>query len=462
MWKFLRRITLTQWIFIGMGLGALLGVTFPDAERAQNGWAASDLKLLSDLFVRMIKMIIAPILFSTLVIGIAGHGDDLKKVGRLAFRSILYFEIVTTIALLVGLAAVNLVRPGEDARLTAAIRAAEAAGGGPQLAQAKSFADHVREVVPTSFVEALATNNVLQIVFFSILFAVALTKVRGPAKQAVLSFAEGLAETMFKLVAIVMRFVPIGVGAAIATTVAHSGIAVLLPLLKLVLTLYAALIVFALVGLLPAALLARVPVLPFLKQIREPALIAFSTTSSDAALPLAMQRMEAFGVPRRIVAFVMPTGYSFNLDGSTLYLALASVFVAQAAGVELSWGQQAAMMLTLMLTSKGVAAVPRASLVILSGTLTAFNLPLAAITVILAVDELMDMARTTVNLVGNCLATAVMARWEGEFTPGVPAGPGERVDAELGDPDGPLGPSERTALVHAHAGGGDGAFPGRA
>ncbi|HEX8362200.1 MAG TPA: cation:dicarboxylase symporter family transporter [Longimicrobium sp.] len=427
-----RRLTLTHYIFIGMAVGILLGFLFPDSKRdIHGGWAASDLKLLSDLFVRGIKMIIGPILFATLVMGIAGHGDDLKKVGRLAFRSILYFEIVTTIALVVGLLAVNIVRPGDNPRLTAAIQAAERAGGPPKLAAPKGFADHVRDVVPTSFIESMATNNVLQIVFFSILFAAALTQVKGRPKEAILGFCEGLAETMFKLVGIIMRFVPVGVGAALAVTVAHSGLAVLLPLIKLVLTLWAALIVFVLVALLPVALIARVPILAFLRQVREPAVIAFSTTSSDAALPLAMQRMEAFGVPRRIVSFVMPTGYSFNLDGTTLYLALASVFVAQASGVELSWGTQLAMMGTLMLTSKGVAAVPRASLVILSGTLAAFNLPLAAITVILAVDELMDMARTTVNLVGNCLATCVMARWEGEFTPGIPAGPAERADVEM-------------------------------
>jgi proton glutamate symport protein len=415
MWTWIRNRTLTQWIFVGMALGVLLGVLFPGNGAETPGFDGADLKLLSDLFVRMIKMIIAPILFSTLVVGIAGHGDDLRKVGRLAFRSILYFEVVTTVALLVGLAAVNLTRPGDDPGLTAALRAAEEAGGGPELAAPKTFNEHVRDIVPTSFVDALATNNVLQIVFFSILFAVALTQVKGRPKEMVLGFAEGLAETMFRLVGLVMRFVPLGVGAAIATTVAHSGISVLLPLLKLVLTLYGALVVFALLALLPVALLARIPIGRFLRQIKAPALIAFSTTSSDAALPLAMERMEQFGVPRRIVSFVMPTGYSFNLDGSTLYLALASVFVAQAAGVELSYAQQGLMMLTLMLTSKGVAAVPRASLVILSGTLAAFNLPLAGVTLILAVDELMDMARTTVNLVGNCLATAVMARWEGEL-----------------------------------------------
>ncbi|HYW10148.1 MAG TPA: cation:dicarboxylase symporter family transporter [Longimicrobium sp.] len=423
MLKSFRRLTLTHWIFIAMLIGITLGWLFPDSKRAvHGGWAASDLKLLSDIFVRMIKMIIGPILFSTLVVGIAGHGDDLKKVGRLAFRSILYFEIVTTIALVIGLLAVNIVRPGDSPQLTRALAAASETAG-PQLAKAKTFAEHTREIVPTSFMDALATNNVLQIVFFSILFAVALTQVRGRPREAILGFAEGLAETMFKLVAIVMKFVPFGVGAALAVTVSHSGIAVLRPLLTLVLTLYGALIVFVLVALVPAALIARVPIKRFIKAVREPAIIAFSTTSSDAALPLAMQRMEAFGVPRRIVAFVMPTGYSFNLDGSTLYLALASVFVAQAAGVELTYGQQGLMMLTLMLTSKGVAAVPRASLVILSGTLAAFGLPVAGVTVILAVDELMDMARTTVNLVGNCLATCVMARWEGEFYPdGLPPG----------------------------------------
>ena len=427
-----RTLSLTHYIFIGMLVGIALGYIFPDSERAiHGGWSASDLKLLSDLFVRGIKMIIGPILFATLVMGIAGHGDDLKKVGRLAFRSILYFEIVTTIALAVGLIAVNLVRPGDNPALTAAIQAAERSGGPPALAQPKGFADHVREIVPTSFIDSLAHNNVLQIVFFSILFAVALTQVKGRPKLAILGFCEGLAETMFKLVGIIMRFVPIGVGAALAVTVAHSGLSVLLPLLKLVVTLWAALIVFVLVTLVPIALLARVPIRAFIRQVREPAIIAFSTTSSDAALPLAMQRMEAFGVPRRIVSFVMPTGYSFNLDGTTLYLALASVFVAQASGVELSLGTQLAMMGTLMLTSKGVAAVPRASLVILSGTLAAFNLPLAAITVILAVDELMDMGRTMVNLVGNCLATCVMARWEGEFTPGVPATTAELIDVEM-------------------------------
>lgn len=493
----LRRLSFTYWIFIGMGIGVLIGVLFPGNGAATPGFDGADLKILSDLFIRGIKMIIAPILFATLVIGIAGHGDDLKKVGRLAWRSLLYFEVVTTVALLVGLAAVNIARPGDNPALAQALAAAEgstrvpdslivpqsvralqaqdaldsltAAGApaaaraaasadalrqgrvldslrttstAPALAKPKGWQDHVRDVVPTSFFEAMTTNNVLQIVFFSILFGVALSQVKGRPKEAFLAFTEGLAEAMFKLVGLVMLYVPIGVGAALAVTVAHSGIEVLKPLLALVLTLYAALIVFALIALLPVALIARIPVLRFLRQVREPALIAFTTTSSDAALPLAMQRMEAFGVPRRIVSFVMPTGYSFNLDGSTLYLAVASVFVAQAAGIDLSWQKQAAMVLTLMLTSKGVAAVPRASLVILSGTLAAFGLPLAGIAIILTVDELMDMARTTVNLVGNCLATAVMARWEGELN--IPA-EGATFPAEALTADGPSSPEDAEA-----------------
>ena len=398
----LRRLSLTSWIMIAMVIGVLVGWAFPSF--------AINLKPLSTVFLRMIKSIIVPIIFGTLVVGIAGHGDDMKRVGRLALKAIIYFEIVTTLALFIGLGAANLVRPGEGVTIHAS------ADAGQQLAKATptgmGFLEHV---VPQSFFEAAASNEVLQIVFFSILFAVALSQVRGRPKEIVLAGCEGLAEVMFKFTAIVMRYAPIGIGAAIAVTVGHSGLGVLVNLGKLILTLYGALVVMILVVFLPVALIFRVPLKRFLVAVREPALIAFSTTSSEAALPRAMQAMESIGVPRRIVAFVMPTGYSFNLDGSTLYLAVASMFVAQAAGVDLTLGQQLVMMLTLMLTSKGVAAVPRASLVILAGTLHTFHLPLEGIAIILGVDELMDMARTSVNLIGNCLATVVMARSEGEY-----------------------------------------------
>jgi proton glutamate symport protein len=402
MLRIFRRISLTQWILIAMALGTLVGWAFPES--------AQQLKPLSTIFLRMIKSLIAPLIFATLVVGIAGHGDDMKRVGRLALKSLVYFEIVTTVALVIGLAAVNLTRPGVGVGLKA-----EARPGEEYAKKTQSLGDFLNHVIPESVFDAAVKNEVLQIVFWSILFGVALTQVRGRAKEVMIGGLESLAEVMFKFTGLVMKYAPIGIGAAIAVTVGHSGLDILWNLAKLILTLYGALVVFLLVVLLPVAVWARVPLRKFGRAVKEPALIAFSTTSSEAALPKAMLAMQAIGVPKRIVAFVMPTGYSFNLDGTTLYLAVASVFAAQAAGIDMTWQQQVVMMLTLMLTSKGVAAVPRASLVILAGTLASFGLPLEAVAVILGVDELMDMARTTVNLIGNCLATCVMARWEGEF-----------------------------------------------
>jgi proton glutamate symport protein len=410
--KWLGKISLTQWILISMALGMLVGWAFPEAQHPA---LSQNLKVISTLFLRMIKCILVPLVFATLVVGIAGHSDDLKAVGRLALKSIIYFEAVTTVALVIGLLAVNLVRPGVGVRLPAAVAATQVA---PTKVTIQGIAEHL---VPTSFFQAAAANDVLQVVFFAIVFGISLAQISGKPRETVLSFFEGLMEAMFKFTGLIMKFAPFGIGAAMAVTVAHSGLGVLLNLGKLILTLYGALIVFCVAVLLPMALWARVPVRQFLRLIKDPALLAFSTTSSDAAMPDAMKRMIQFGVPKRIVSFVMPMGYSFNLDGSTLYLAVASVFVAQAAGVELSIGQQIMMMLTLMLTSKGMAGIPRASQVILAGTLVTFDLPLAGVLLIIGVDELMDMARTTVNLVGNCLATAVVARWEGEFVPNVGA-----------------------------------------
>ena len=421
MLSLLRRISLTQWILISMVLGVAVGWAFP--AESQN------LKLISNLFLRMIKCILVPLVFGTLVVGIAGHSDDLKAVGRLALKSLFYFEVVTTLALVIGLLAVNLARPGDGLKLPPPAAAADTI-----KATKVTLGGIVEHIVPKSFFEAAAANDVLQVVFFAVVFAVALAQVKGKPKENMLRFCEALTEVMFKFTGIVMKFAPLGVGAAMAYTVGHSGLGVLFNLAKLILTLYAALLVFCLVVLLPVALWARVPVRRFLAAIREPALLAFSTTSSDAALPDAMKRMTAMGVPRRIVSFVMPLGYSFNLDGSTLYLAVASVFIAQAARVELSLGQQLAIMLTLMLTSKGMAGIPRASQVILAGTLVTFDLPLEGLILIIGVDELMDMARTTVNLVGNCLATAVMARWEGELNLGaVPLPPGSEPSPPLSE-----------------------------
>jgi proton glutamate symport protein len=398
-----RRITLTHWIFVGMGAGIALGWLAPAF--------ASELKPLSTAFLRAIKSIVAPILFGTLVMGIAGHGDDLKRIGRLALKSLAYFWAMTAVALAIGLAAGHLVRPGAGVVLPPPDPNAPIPTPAPT-----TFGGFLEHVVPASFFEAAAKNEILQVVFWSALFAIALTRVpSGRPKEAILAFAEGLTEVMFKLVGIIMMFAPIGVGAAMAVTVSHSGLGVVVNLGQLVLTLYGALLVFALVALVPMAIIARIPLRAFARAVKDPAVVAFTTTSSDAALPLAMQRLIEFGVPRRIVAFVVPTGYSFNLDGSSLYLGVATLFVAQAAHVEFRLGQELMMMLTLLVTSKGIAGVPRAALVVLSGALTAFGLPLEGVAVILGVDELMDMARTMVNLVGNCLAAAVMARWEGEW-----------------------------------------------
>jgi proton glutamate symport protein len=390
--------------------GVALGHYFPDGP-GTTGFHATDLEVLSTVFLRMIKSMIAPLLFGTLVVGIAGHGDDLKKVGRLALRSLIYFEVVTTLALLVGLAAVNTVQPGRGVSLAAAT-----AETGAQLATTKaSFSGLLEHAVPSSFVDAAAHNEALQIVFFSIIFAVALSQLQGRPREVMLSFCESLTEVMFRFVNIVMKFAPFGIGAAIAATVGRSGLGVLRNLGLLVTTLYGSLIVFAVAVLLPIAVIFRVPLRRFWQAVKEPLLIAFSTSSSEAALPLALQNMERLGVPRRIASFVLPAGYTFNLDGTSLYLTLASVFVAQAAGVNLPLSQQVVMMLTLMLTSKGIAAVPRTSLVVLSGVLVQFGLPLQGVAVILGVDAIMDMARTSLNLLGNCLATTVMARWEGSF-----------------------------------------------
>jgi proton glutamate symport protein len=383
-----------------MVIGAEIGNDFPEF--------AINLRVLSQIFLKLIKTIIAPLLFGTLVVGIAGH-SDLKQVGRMGWKSLLYFEIVTTIALFVGLAAINISRAGEGITLSTA--------SGEELPQVpkQSTTDIILHIFPENIAKSIAEGEVLQIVVFSVLFGIALALVNEKHRRPVLRFAEGLSEVMFKFTNIIMYFAPIGVGAAIAYTVGHMGLGILVNLFQLLATLYIALLVFLCGVLLPVALIIRLPVKEFLQAIAEPVSIAFATTSSEAALPRAMEAMVRLGVPPKIVAFVMPTGYSFNLDGTTLYLSLASVFVAQAAGIELSFGQQLLMVFTLMLTSKGVAGVPRASLVILLGTAASFGLPVEPIFIILGIDELMDMARTSVNVIGNCLATVVIAKWEGEF-----------------------------------------------
>jgi proton glutamate symport protein len=391
---------LTTWIVVAMIAGGEIGHDWPNI--------AEQLRVISQVFLRMIKVIIAPLLFATLVSGIAAH-SDLKKIGRMGIKAIVYFELVTTIALIIGLGAINLSKAGIGVKLAAPV-------AGETLAVTKpTVADTILHVFPENIAKSVADNQVLQIVVFSIVFGIALAMVREDKRKPMLAFTESLAETMFKFTNLVMLLAPFGVGAAMAYTVGHTGIGVLVNLFQLLATLYVALIVFLLFVLLPIAYFTGVPVKQFLKAVAEPASIAFATSSSEAALPRAMESMEAIGVPRQIVSFVIPTGYSFNLDGSTMYLSLAAIFVAQAAGVHMSLGQQVVMMLTLMLTSKGVAGVSRAALVILLGTVGMFNLPTEPVFILLGIDQLMDMGRTSVNVIGNCLASCVVARWEGEF-----------------------------------------------
>jgi len=398
---------LTTWIFVSMLAGVEFGYDFP--------MVAKELNIVSQIFIHLVKTIIAPLLFGTLVTGIAGHAN-LKQVGRMGWKSLVYFEIVSTIALFIGLAAINI----SGAGLGVTVPEAMSQGNLPEV-QAQSWRDIVLHVFPENIAKSIAEGQVLQIVVFSILFGIALAMVKEQYRLPMLRFTDSLTAVMFKFTNMIMLFAPFAVFAAIAYSVGHMGLGVLFNLFELLGTLYIALIVFLLGVLLPILLVLRIPVKRFIRAVAEPVTIAFATTSSESALPLAMENMERFGVPRKIVSFVIPTGYSFNLDGTTLYLAMASLFVAHMAGIRLSFETQIIMMVTLMLTSKGVAGVPRASLVILLGTATSFGLPTWPIFIILGIDELMDMARTATNVIGNCLATVVIAKWEGEFKEEVPA-----------------------------------------
>jgi proton glutamate symport protein len=397
----LQNRSLTLWIFFAMLAGLEIGLDAPQF--------AVQLRFLSDIFLRLIKVIVAPLILGTLITGIAGHGD-LRKVGRIGWKSLVYFEAVTTVALFIGVFAINLSKAGEGLVLPAAAPLPAS----PDTAPLR-WTDFVLHIFPENIVKSVAENQILQVAVFAILFAIALTRVREGWQKPLLSLAESLTQVMFSFTNLVMYYAPIGIGAAMAYTVGQMGIAVLLPLTKLILTAYGALLAFLLLVLLPIALVARIPLKGFVSAVAEPATIAFATSTSEAALPRAMECMEDFGVPRRIVAFVIPAGYSFNLDGSTLYLALASVFVAQAAGIHMPWSQQLLMVVTLMLTSKGIAGVPRATLLVLLASAATFHLPTEPVFVILGVDALIDMARTSLNVTGNCLASAVIARWENEL-----------------------------------------------
>lgn len=398
-----QRRSLTSWILVAMVAGAELGFDAPAL--------AVSLRFFSDIFLRLIKTIVAPLILATLITGIAGHGD-LKSVGRMGIKSLIYFEIATTLALIIGLVAVNLSRPGIGLTLHASTPSGPAVAPPPPV----HWQDFLSHIFPENLAKSVADDQILQVAVFAIFFGIALASLSREKRAPMLNFFSSLCEVMFKFTNIVMYFAPIGVGAAMAFTVGQMGLGVLLNLGKLLLTLYVALIAFALLVLLPSALIFRVPLRRFLAAVAEPTTIAFATSSSEAALPRAMEAMEALGVPRRIVAFVIPAGYSFNSTGSTLYLAAASIFVAQAAGIHLSLAEQVVMLFTLMITSKGFAGVPRSALVLLFATAATFHLPTEPIFVVLGIDAVADMGRTAINVAGNCLASVIVAKWEGVFT----------------------------------------------
>ncbi len=393
------RRSLSVWMFVAMVVGAELGFDAPKF--------AVQTRFLSDIFLRLIQCVVAPLIFAMLVVGIASHGD-IKSVGRMGIKSLVYFEVITTVALAIGLFAINISKAGVGLAFTAA-------GTQPAAPPPTHWNDFLIHIFPENFAKSVAEGQILQVAVFAIIFGIALALVQESKRAPMLRFCESLAEVMFRFTNIVMYFAPVGVAGAMAFTVGGLGLGVLVNVGKLLLTLYIALVIFGAGVLLPVALFFRIPVVGFLRAVAEPATIAFATGASQAALPSAMEQMEAFGVPRRIVAFVIPAGYSFNLDGSTLYLAVTSIFIAQAGGMHLSIGQQLAMMFTLMITSKGVAGVPRSMFVVLLAAVSTFHLPMEPIFVLLGVDTVMDMARTTVNVVGNCLASAVVAKWENAF-----------------------------------------------
>jgi len=390
------KLSSSQKILIGMAVGVVIGIFYPAF--------AVTLEPLSTIFIHLVKTIVVPIIFASLIVGIAGH-DDIKAVGRMGLRAIIYFEVVTTVALFLGLWSVNLFKPGVGVSILTA-------GEPVALAKASSFSELLVHMFPTSFFDSAARGDILQVVVFTLFLSIALIMI-GKKKAPIVTFCQSLTEAMFKYTDIVMLFAPIGVGVAIALVISRSGLSVLTHLFGMIGCFFLALVVFVVAVLIPVMFFCRIPIWKFFSAVKEAAIIAFSTTSSEAALPKAMEAMEAFGVPRRIVSFVIPLGYSFNLDGSSLYLPLATVFVAQAVGVDLSIAQQLFISVAIMLASKGVAGVSRGSIVVLAGILPTFGLPLSAVAVLLSVDAIADMGRTTVNVVGNCLASAVIAKWEG-------------------------------------------------
>ena len=406
------KLNITWKIFIGMTFGIIVGYTlnrtYQDNPESLNS-ASTYLNLLSKIFLRMIKMIIGPLIFSILTVGIAKLGD-FKLVGRIGAKTLGYFYFATLLSLLTGLIAVNILRPGKMMQIPLPTVGADT-GIEVKKMTVENFITHL---FPQSFFEALATNEILQIVVFSVFFGIA-TAAIGDHGKIIIRGLDAVSEVMFKIVSYVMGFAPYGVFGAVAAVIAQKGLGILGGYLYLIVCFFATLAIFILVVLPAICLVVKVPYWKLLSYVKDALFLSFSTASSEASMPLQIEQLKKFGVSERIVSFVLPLGYSFNLDGSMMYMTFAVGFIAQAYGIELTLAQQITMMLTLLVTSKGIAGVPRASLVVIAGTMSMFNLPAECLILLFAVDWLLDMGRSATSVAGNAVATAVVAKWEGEL-----------------------------------------------
>lgn len=411
------KFTLAWQIVAALILGIIVGAVLHNQEESRVWLVNNILSPAGDIFIRLIKMIVIPIVISTLIVGIAGVGDA-KKLGRIGLKTIIYFEVITTVAIIVGITLANVFQPGHgiDMSTLATVDISQYEKTTEQVQSGShSLVSTILALIPSNLFASMAKGDILPIIFFSVLFGLGLSSLPKETKEPLLKVFKAVSESMFKVTHMIMRYAPIGVFGLISVTVANFGFASLVPLAKLVVLVYFAIIFFALVVLGSVAKLCKLSIWTLIKILKDELILAYSTASSETVLPRIIEKMEAYGAPKSITSFVVPTGYSFNLDGSTLYQSIAAIFIAQLYGIELSIGQEIVLVLTLMVTSKGIAGVPGVSFVVLLATLGSVGIPLEGLAFIAGVDRILDMARTALNVVGNALAVLVIAKWEHQF-----------------------------------------------
>lgn len=411
------KFTLAWQIVAALILGIIVGAVLHNQEESRVWLVNNILSPAGDIFIRLIKMIVIPIVISTLIVGIAGVGDA-KKLGRIGLKTIIYFEVITTVAIIVGITLANVFQPGHgiDMSTLATVDISQYEKTTEQVQSGShSLVSTILALIPSNLFASMAKGDILPIIFFSVLFGLGLSSLPKETKEPLLKVFKAVSESMFKVTHMIMRYAPIGVFGLISVTVANFGFASLIPLAKLVVLVYFAIIFFALVVLGSVAKLCKLSIWTLIKILKDELILAYSTASSETVLPRIIEKMEAYGAPKSITSFVVPTGYSFNLDGSTLYQSIAAIFIAQLYGIDLSIGQEIVLVLTLMVTSKGIAGVPGVSFVVLLATLGSVGIPLEGLAFIAGVDRILDMARTALNVVGNALAVLVIAKWEHQF-----------------------------------------------